>query len=127
MKINKVILTDSFMKQYDDFRGKESVDLDYFLALVILDIQTGIRYLDRPLCKIKIKLKSKAIRVAAQIDHDILVLLPFFITDKNDKRYGHNMVLSNVLIRKRIMSTYQQSLDDIAHDRYIEKIIQQNE
>jgi hypothetical protein len=57
-----------------------------FIDSIVQDINTSIRYLDRPYIKLKANIGHKTLRVLANYQADILILVPIFISDKNDKQ-----------------------------------------
>jgi hypothetical protein len=64
--------------------------------------------LQRPYCKIKLVMQWHALRVVVRYYHDLWIMIPFLITDKNDKKYGYNMSRDTV---QKIISYLAMNID----------------
>ncbi len=114
--IQRILYTKTFLRQYEKFWWKLSVDRWIFSRLMMQDINKQIRYLNRPFLKIKWNLFFKALRIVTVYDDATQTLIPILITDKNDKQYGENMIRSSVV--SQVMNIYKDNIQDIAEEKY---------
>lgn len=73
-------------------------------------------YINRPFMKIKFNFCNKAIRLIVSKDEDALLIIPIFITDKNDKKYWYNMIWKN--IEKKVLNIMEYITKDILNKKY---------
>jgi len=67
--------------------------------------------------KIKFKFCNKSIRLVVSKDEDALLIIPIFITDKNDKQYWYNMIWKK--IENKVLNIMEDVTEDILNKNYV--------
>jgi hypothetical protein len=91
----KIIITNTFKKDYYKFIWKNVNCWLFRISSVIHKvILTQKIFLKRPYLKLKFNFCNKAVRLLIINKKDVII--PIFITDKNDKKYWYNMIWKNI-------------------------------
>jgi hypothetical protein len=114
--IAKIIVCDTFVQNYHKFRWKESIEMDLFIKKVCDDVEQQLRYLHRPYLKAKVLIWWKSVRLLTEYDQHTLILIPIFITDKNDKLRWENMIWQT--LKDRIERLVEKIKSDLEHNRF---------
>ena len=88
----KIIITDTFKGIYEKYFWKDYKKCSIEKIVKFIKKEKIKIYLRRPFQKIKITFCNKTIRLLVLNDEDNFIIIPIFITDKNDKKYWYNMV-----------------------------------
>jgi len=114
----KIIITDTFEKSYKKFFSKEykTCSIERIISIINKEIIIHEMYINRPFMKIKFNFCNKAIRLLVSKDEDALLVIPVFITDKNDKKYWYNMVWEN--IENKVLKIMEHITKDILNKNY---------
>ncbi len=116
----KIIITKTFENDFKKFVWKNYsscnlIKLSSLLYKVI--IKKGF-YLNRPFMKLKFNFCNKSVRLLVVIDKLNDLLIPIFITDKNDKIYWYNMIWEN--IKTKALKLFEVHSIDIKDNNFTE-------
>jgi len=92
----KIIITDTFEDIYKKYFWKEYKKCSIEKIINFIRKEKTKIYLRRPFQKIKINFCNKTIRLLLLNDEENILIIPIFITDKNDKKYWYNMTWGNI-------------------------------
>lgn len=95
-----IIVTASFEKHRKKFWSKSQVRVSLLKDILLQDISQGLLYIHRPYIKVKFRYHQKSCRLLVAYNEDKNILLPLFLTDKNDTLYWYNMVWNKQLEQK---------------------------
>lgn len=85
-----IIWSHTFDKQYKWYWWKQKVDRRMFITKLVEQASSSLA-LKRPYFKVKFLFQWHALRIIVRYYHDIWVMIPFLLTDKNDRKYWYNM------------------------------------
>ncbi len=114
----KVIITESFEKHHKKFFWKEfkTCSLQKIISIVNKEITVHSMYINRPFMKIKFNFCNRAIRMVVSKDEDNNLVIPLFITDKNDKKYWVNLIWETV--SDKVLANMTEATSNITHKKY---------
>ena len=114
----KIIITNTFKENYKDFFWKEfkTCSIEKIISIINKEIIIHEMYINRPFIKIKFNFCNRAIRLLISKDEDALLIIPVFITDKNDKKYWYNMIWKN--IENKVLKIMENITEDILSKNY---------
>ena len=114
----KVIITETFENKYKKFFWKEFryCSIEKIISIINKEIIIHEIYINRPFMKIKFNFCNKTIRLVVSKDEDALLIIPIFITDKNDKSYWYNMIWKN--IETKVLNIMENITKDINNQKY---------
>lgn len=94
----KIIISKTFEKDFKKFIWKNYTICNLIKIVSIIYKFTIVKwdYLNRPFMKLKFDFCNKAIRLLIFYDLNNEIIIPIFITDKNDKKYWYNMTRTNI-------------------------------
>ncbi|MDQ7008765.1 MAG: hypothetical protein Q9M94_00560 [Candidatus Gracilibacteria bacterium] len=97
-----IIITNTFEKNYKKYFKKSSnCSIIKICSIINKEALLNGIYLNRPFMKLKFNFCEKAIRLLVINKQNKNIVIPIFITDKNDKEYGYNMTWENIEIKTR--------------------------
>ncbi len=115
----KIIITDTFKEIYEKYFWKEYKKCSILKIVNFIKKEKVKVYLRRPFQKIKINFCNKTIRLLVLNDEENLIIIPIFITDKNDKKYGYNMTWRTLKEKiDKIMIKINQDLENDKFEEY---------
>ncbi|MDD5769891.1 MAG: hypothetical protein PHE25_02895 [Candidatus Gracilibacteria bacterium] len=116
----KIIISKTFESDFKKFISKNysNCNLIKFTSILYKFIITKGLYLNRPFMKLKFDFCNKAVRLLVYYDKDNSLIIPIFITDKNDKIYGYNMTWNT--IKEKALNLFKNISNDIKNDEFNE-------
>lgn len=116
----KIIITETFQNDFKKFIWKnfKICNLMFFSSILYKFVITKWFYLNRPFMKLKFDFCNKAIRLLIVYDEKNNLIIPIFITDKNDKLYWYNMNWDN--IRNKWLNLFEKMSIDIENNKFTE-------
>jgi len=116
----KIIVTQTFQSNFNKFvwNNVKTCNLLVFTSFIYKFIIIKGFYLNRPFMKLKFDFCNKAVRLLIVYDKDLDLIIPIFITDKNDKIYWYNMTWSN--IKDKALNLFYRISLDIENNKFIE-------
>jgi len=114
----KIIITDTFNTIYEKYFWKEYKKCSINKIVNFIKKEKVKIYLRRPFQKIKINFCNKTIRLLVLNDEENLVIIPIFITDKNDKKYWYNMTWN--ILKDKIDKLMIKINSDLEKDKFYE-------
>ena len=113
----KIIITNTFLENYLKYFKKQSnCSIIKICSIINKEVLLNEIYLKRPFMKFKFKFCNKAIRLLVMKKENKNVVIPIFITDKNDKQYWYNMIWKN--IEFKVLKIVNNINLDIENERY---------
>jgi len=112
-----IIITETFNKSYKKyFRKQDNCSLIKICSIINKEALLNQIYLNRPFMKLKFNFCDKAIRLLVMKKENKNIIIPIFITDKNDKVYWYNMTWKN--IEEKIKNIMKNIFDDIEKEDF---------
>ena len=116
----KVIISKTFQDDFEKIIWKEitKCNLILFTSLIHKFYLSKWFYLNRPFLKLKFDFCNKTSRLLTVYNKENDLIIPIFITDKNDKIYWYNMTWD--IIKDKALVLFQKISQDIDNDNYTE-------
>ena len=115
----KIIITYTFKDIYAKYFWKEYKKCSIEKIITFIKKEKIKIYLRRPFQKIKINFCNKIIRLLVLNDEKNLIIIPIFITDKNDKKYWYNMIWDTLKEKiDKLMIKINLDLENDKFDEY---------
>ena len=114
-----IIITNTFKKNYIKYFKKQSnCSIVKICSIINKEALLNELYLKRPFMKMKFNFCEKAIRLLVLKKENKKIIIPIFITDKNDKKYWYNMTWEN--IETKTKNILQNIYTDIENNNFEE-------
>lgn len=116
----KIIVANTFKDDFEKYIWKDINKCNLLILSSLINrfyIQNSF-YLNRPFMKLKFNFCNKAVRLLIIYNKDLDLLIPIFITDKNDKIYWYNMTWIN--IKDKALLLFKKISQDIDNNNFIE-------
>ena len=116
----KIIVTKTFQIDFEKYIWKEisKCNLIIFTSLIHKFYLTKWFYLNRPFLKLKFNFCNKSLRLLVLYNKQNDLIIPIFLTDKNDKTYWFNMTWDN--LKDKALSLFKKISTDINNNNFLE-------
>ena len=112
-----IIITNTFKKNYDKYFKKQSnCSITKICSIINKEATIHELYLNRPFMKLKFNFCDKAIRLLVMKKENKHIVIPIYITDKNDKKYWYNMTWDS--IKNKTKNIIKDIYFDIDNDNF---------
>ena len=109
----KIIVSKTFENNFKDlvWKSYSNCNLIKFTSIIYKFIIKKGFYLNRPFMKLKFDFCNKSVRLLIINDLSNNLIIPIFITDKNDKKYWYNMTWD--IVKDKALKLFELISDDI--------------
>ena len=115
----KIIISKTFQDDFEKYIWKEinKCNLIILSSLIHKFYLTKWFYLNRPFLKLKFNFCNKVVRMLVVYNKENDLIIPIFISDKNDKSYWYNMTWD--AIKDKALTLIKKISQDIDDDNFI--------